>query len=263
MLHTIMQSRARGSISPGEQHVANSVNGNEPDYYAVLAVAPTADEDAIRQAYRRLAREYHPDVAGEKGAEPMKRINAAYRVLSDPDRRREYDLKRIGTSAMRRSATPSRAAPRRAAAPPPPAATPSANTRTDGPLQLYRQIDTHDHALAALAFGQGDALLGMGFSDGRVEIWHLASAQRVALLQLRGGQGAARAGVLQEIRLSPSGAMAMAWGLNLGTHIWESQSGQVLWSAAFSGPSGAMDGILLDTPPMVRMALPAAPLALA
>jgi len=242
--------------------VAYSANGNEPDYYAILAVSPAADEETIRQAYRRLAREYHPDVAGDAGAEPMKRINAAYRVLSDPERRREYDLKRLGAGVAHHSATPSRPASRRSAPPTAPTAA-STITRAEGPLQLYRQIDTRDRALSALAFAQGDTLLGLGFSDGRVEIWHLASAQRVTLLQLRAALSSARAGVLQEIRLSPSGALALAWGLNLGTHVWECQSGQMLWSAAFSGPSGAMDGILLDAPPMVRMALPAAPLALA
>jgi hypothetical protein len=236
--------------------VAN-LAGNEPDYYAVLAVGPTADEEAIRQAYRRLAREYHPDVAGEAGAETMKRINAANRVLSDPERRREYDVRHVGASRPVRSATPSRAQGR--AAPP----RPPAVTRTEGPLQLYRQIDTRDHALMALAFAQGDAILGLGFSDGRMEIYHLATTQRIALLHLPAQAASVRAGVLQEIRLSPSGGLALAWGLNLGTHIWESRSGRLLWSAAFNAPSGAMDGVLLDTPPLVRLAVPAAPLALA
>ncbi len=240
--------------------MAYSTSGHEPDYYGVLAVTPAADDETIRQAYRRLARAYHPDVAGEAGAETMKRINAAYRVLSDPERRREYDLRHVGaTSRPLRTATPSRARGR-AAAPP---ATPAV-TRTEGPLQLYRQIDTQDQALTALAFGQGDALLGLGFSDGRVEIWHLATAQRIALLHLPApATTTVRAGVLQEIRLSPSGGLALAWGLNLGTHIWESRTGRLLWSAAFNAPSGAMDGVLLDTPPLVRMAVPAAPLALA
>lgn len=64
------------------------------DYYAVLGVKRGADEKEIRHAYRRLARKHHPDVnAGDKAAEErFKEINAAYEVLSDPEKRRKYDL---------------------------------------------------------------------------------------------------------------------------------------------------------------------------
>ena len=63
------------------------------DYYAALGVAPDADDQAIKQAYRKLARQYHPDVnPGDKQAEErFKEINEAYQALSDPERRRKYD----------------------------------------------------------------------------------------------------------------------------------------------------------------------------
>ena len=63
------------------------------DYYDILGVPRTADEKAIRQAYRRLARQHHPDVnPGDDGAaERFKSINAAYEVLSDADKRAKYD----------------------------------------------------------------------------------------------------------------------------------------------------------------------------
>ena len=62
------------------------------DYYKILGVNRSADEKAIKQAYRRLARKYHPDVSKAKGtAERFKEVSEAYEVLSDPDKRRRYD----------------------------------------------------------------------------------------------------------------------------------------------------------------------------
>ena len=64
-----------------------------PEYYDVLGVHRTADEKTIRQAYRRLARKYHPDVnPGDSSAEDsFKNVNEAYSVLSNPEDRRQYD----------------------------------------------------------------------------------------------------------------------------------------------------------------------------
>ncbi len=62
------------------------------DYYEVLGVARDADETAIKSAYRKLARQYHPDVNKSPDAEErFKEINEAYEVLSDPEKRRVYD----------------------------------------------------------------------------------------------------------------------------------------------------------------------------
>ena len=62
-------------------------------HYAVLGVGVNADVDTIRKSYRRLARLHHPDVAGRHSEERMKRINLAWDVLSDAEKRAEYDLR--------------------------------------------------------------------------------------------------------------------------------------------------------------------------
>ena len=62
------------------------------DFYGALGVSRDASEKEIRQAYRKLARQHHPDVNGSGASdERFKSINEAYGVLSDPDKRRRYD----------------------------------------------------------------------------------------------------------------------------------------------------------------------------
>jgi molecular chaperone DnaJ len=68
------------------------------DYYEVLGVPRDADENAIKSAYRRLARQYHPDVSKAADAEErFKEVNEAYEILSDADKRQAYD--RFGHAA--------------------------------------------------------------------------------------------------------------------------------------------------------------------
>ncbi len=62
------------------------------DYYEVLGVGRQATEEEVKKAFRRLARQYHPDVSQEEEAEAkFKEINEAYEVLSDPEKRAAYD----------------------------------------------------------------------------------------------------------------------------------------------------------------------------
>ena len=86
-------------------------------HYDVLGVAPSADVSEIREAYRRLAREHHPDRAMSSGSaaggDSMPAINEAYRVLNDPARRAVYDASLRGAPDPRRGP----AAPPRASSP--------------------------------------------------------------------------------------------------------------------------------------------------
>lgn len=62
------------------------------DYYKIMGLPRTAAPEEIKRAYRRLARQYHPDVSKEPGAEErFKKIGEAYEVLKDPEKRAAYD----------------------------------------------------------------------------------------------------------------------------------------------------------------------------
>jgi curved DNA-binding protein CbpA len=79
------------------------MTASRPDYYALLGIAADADGEAIRVAYRALAKQHHPDLAGgeDSGAtERFLEIQEAYDVLGDADRRAQYDVERRRQEAL-------------------------------------------------------------------------------------------------------------------------------------------------------------------
>ena len=80
------------------------------DYYAILGVRKEASPEEIKSAYRRLAKEHHPDLHPEKdkakAGEKFKEINEAYEVLSDPQKKAKYDQVGPGWEAPEESAAP-------------------------------------------------------------------------------------------------------------------------------------------------------------
>ena len=74
------------------------------DYYETLGVQRNASDAEIKKAFRKLAREYHPDVAKDKkkSEAKFKEINEAYEVLGDPAKRKRYDeLGRVGDVVLK------------------------------------------------------------------------------------------------------------------------------------------------------------------
>ncbi len=80
---------------PGEDLVAT-------DHYEILRLGPQADEDTIERVYATLASRFHPDNPASGDIETFLRIRAAYDVLSDPAKRRQYNLLRERLKASAR-----------------------------------------------------------------------------------------------------------------------------------------------------------------
>jgi molecular chaperone DnaJ len=76
-------------------------------HYQTLEVAETATQAEIKQAYRRLVKQFHPDSQTQPtGHDQIARINQAYEVIGDPQRRQVYDRQRQGCGGGRQSTCP-------------------------------------------------------------------------------------------------------------------------------------------------------------
>ena len=70
----------------------------EPDYWSLLGIRPDSDPNQLKRAFRREARRWHPDLNGNDpvAEERFKLVNEAYAVLSNPDRRKEWQTRQRG-----------------------------------------------------------------------------------------------------------------------------------------------------------------------
>jgi hypothetical protein len=199
------------------------------NYYSILGVPVDADSDTLKRAYRQLARRYHPDLAGPDGAIEMKRINRAYAVLSDPEKRQNYDTIIGGVIDLRRTGQ-ARSRPQRFEQTDDLEFSGLNIFSTRGPLRAGPVIHSSlgvVSALAAVRTVQG-VLIAAGSLDGNGMLWSLVNG-KVETPILFATDPATTTESLRELRFSPAGALLAGWG-RLSLHIWDALSGARLWS---------------------------------
>ncbi len=199
------------------------------NYYAVLGVPVDADNDTLKRAYRQLARRFHPDLVGttnQNAASEMKRINRAYAVLSDPEKRRSYDVVIGGVLDLRRGARPR----------------PQQHTfnrdqdvafdglsifSTKGPFQAGPAIHSHLGVISALNSvpSVNGPLVAAGSLNGKGSVWRLTHDTPVSFE----ADPALTVESLRELRFSSAGGLLGGWG-RLALHVWDAVSGKRLWS---------------------------------
>jgi DnaJ domain len=216
-----------------------------PDnYYAILGVPVDADSDTLKRAYRQLARRYHPDLAGPEGALEMKRINRAYDVLSDAEKRLNYDTVIGGVIDLRKGgmAQP-RPAPRRFDTADDIEFAGLSIFSTKGPFHAGPKLRTKLGVISALSSVESEAGLcvAAGSLDGKGMIWHTGMQGETGEAGTQERQRAQGAPVsfaadsafpvesLRELRFSASGGLVAGWG-RASLHVWRARDGAQLWS---------------------------------
>ena len=205
------------------------------NYYAVLGVPFNADYDTVKRAYRQLARRYHPDLAGAGGAIEMKRINRAYAVLGDAEKREQYDTILGGVIDQRRFSSRPRQRPHMPDNPEDVEFSGLNMFSTRGPFHAGTVINSRIgviSALTALRTSYGTTIAA-GTLDGNGSIWQIADG---ASQQDKASDAANFASdpaftveSLRELRFSAAGSLLAGWG-RLGLHIWDTYKGTRLWS---------------------------------
>ncbi len=206
-----------------------------PDnYYAILGVPVDASSDTIKRAYRQLARRFHPDIAGPEGAVQMKRINRAYDILRDPQKRLNYDTILGGVVDMRNGGL-SRPRPTARKFDPTDDIEFSGLSifSTRGPLHAGPRLQTQAGVISTITSvkTENGERVAIGTLDGSGLCWRVSTGGNTEAQVRFAADPSLTLESLREVRLSPSGNLLVGWG-RLGLHIWDAQDGSLLWSYA-------------------------------
>jgi len=235
---------------------------DKDNYYAILGVPLDADSDTIKHAYRQLARRYHPDLAGQEGALQMKRINRAYDVLSDPQKRLQYDTIIGGVIDIRRGGlTRPRSRPYRFDDVDDEFSGLSIFS-TRGPFHTGPVLHTTLGVVSALSSVRtsGGPCIACGTLDGTGMLWRLGGSGEPVHFA---ADPAFTVESLRELRFSTGGRLLAGWG-RLGFHLWDSGNGELLWSYSLLqravSAHYSIDTVLQETgAEEVKLALPMFP----
>src|SRR6516225_2726099 len=223
-----------------------------PDnYYAILGVPVDADDDTLKRAYRQLARRYHPDLAGEDGAVHMKRINRAYDVLSDPEKRLNYDTIIGGVIDFRKSGlTRPRPVERKFNLSDVIEFSGLSIFSTKGPFRTGPVLHSRLGVISSLSGVEtkNDFCIAAASLDGKGLLWLEDTAQTPTSFTT---DTALTIESLRELRFSATGNLLAGWG-RLGLHVWDTSSGSLLWSYPLTqravSAHYSLDVVLRDLP---------------
>ena len=235
-----------------------------PDnYYAILGVPIDADSETLKRAYRQLARRYHPDLAGGEGAVQMKRINRAYDVLSDAEKRLNYDTIIGGVIDFRKGGlTRPRPKPHKFDAADDIEFSGLSIFSTKGPLQTGPVLHTTLGVISTIGSIQtaNGISIAAGSLDGKGLLWHMESKEVLAHFA---ADPKLTIESLRELRFSAQGRLLAGWG-RLGLHVWDTKDGSLLWSHVLVqravSAHYSLDVVLQETPDGKGEALMALPL---
>ena len=235
-----------------------------PDnYYAILGVSTDADDETLKRAYRQLARRYHPDLAGPNGAIQMKRINRAYDVLSDPEKRLNYDTIIGGVIDLRkRGLTRQRPVERKFNLADDLEFSGLSTFSTNGPFRIGPVMHTKLGVISSLSSVETESgiCIAAASLDGKGLLWHAESAQAHTNFA---SDATLTIESLRELRFSANGGLLAGWG-RLGLHVWDTSSGSLLWSYPLAqraiSAHYSLDVVLKDAPDETREVWIALPL---
>ncbi len=201
-----------------------------PDnYYATLGVPLNVTDEELKQAYRQLARRYHPDIAGPGSALQMKRINRAYAVLSDPEKRSSYDTVLGGSLDLRQSGMGrAHPQPQRYPADIDPEFRSMRIFATRGPLRPGPVLSSNLGVVLALntvETSQG-ATIAAGSLDGKGLIWRVGNTAYRTSFEV---DPRLPIDSLRAVRFSSDGSLLAGWS-GTSLHTWDSHDGRLLWS---------------------------------